>query len=100
MPRRLKAQLGVRTPYDLTDVNFVASKSSDFAGKGSNAKKKSGKEPVNKLVECKELKGESMDDSFDHTIGFLVSEISTRGKLPLPQTCILHLRMKVTFHEL
>jgi len=83
----LKAQLGVRTPYDLTDVNFVASKSSDFAGKGSNAKKKSGKEPVNKPVECKELKSESMDDSFDHTIGFLISEISTRGKLPLPQTC-------------
>jgi hypothetical protein len=75
----LKAQLGTRTPYDLTEVNFVV-----------GGKKKSAKDTASKHAEGKEeLKNEGMDESFDHTIGFLISEISTKGKLPLPQSCTL-----------
>ena len=82
--QRLKTQLHARTPYDLTDVNFMVGGGGSSGGK----KKGYGKDPVCKHMECKEAKGEGTDDSFDHTIGFLVSEISTRGRLPLPQISI------------
>lgn len=63
----LSSMLCSRTPYDLTDVNFVI--------------------PGEKRTHMNDAGSvkEEVDDSFEHTIGFLVSEISTRGKIPLPQ---------------
>ena len=74
----MKAQLGARTSYNLTDVNFVIDK-----------KKKSVKNAAKYAEDKKEVKNKKIDKSFNHTIRFLILEISTKKKLLLLQSYIL-----------
>jgi len=66
--------LGTKTPHDFTEAILAEDPK-------EGALKREG--------EGKEGKGEG-EDPFEHSMIFLVSEISFRGKLPFPHSCIFY----------